>query len=89
MSQPWILVAAIVAIGVVYVLIPVFTETFFRFRGLRRLGCPVTGAAAEVHIDASHAAFTDAFAGRPRLRVGSCSLWPAQRGCGQRCLTQP
>lgn len=32
MSQPWTVLAAIVAIAVGYVLVPVFIETFRRFR---------------------------------------------------------
>lgn len=87
MSQPWTILAAIVAIAVVYVLVPVFLHTFLRFRVPKRLPCPVTGGRADVRVDASRAAFTDALAGHPRLRVGNCSLWPAQRGCGQGCLT--
>ena len=87
MSQPWTVLAAIVAIALVYVLLPVFIETFLRFRAPKRLPCSVTGEDVEVRIDASHAAFTGAFVGHPRLRVGNCSLWPARRGCGEGCLT--
>lgn len=87
MSQPWVLLAAIVALGAVYVLFPIFLLTFSRFRAPRRLPCPVTGRRAAVRIDAFRAALADALAGRPRLRVGDCSLWPERSGCEQGCLT--
>jgi len=43
MSQPWTVLAAIVAIAVGYVLVPVFIGTFRRFRAPNRFLCPVTG----------------------------------------------
>lgn len=81
------LVTAIVGLAVVYVLVPVFLQTFRRFRSPKRLPCPVTGGRAAVRIDASRAALADVLAGRPRLRVGNCSLWPERSGCGEGCLT--
>lgn len=90
MSQPWMLVAAIVALGLAYVVFPIFLLTYSRFRAARRLlspiFCPVTREQACVSLGPSHAGLTDAFAGRPRLRVERCSLWPARRGCGQKCI---
>lgn len=88
MTQPWTLLTAIVGLGLVYVLVPVFLQTFLRFRSPKRLACPVTGGRAAVRVDASRAAFTDALVGRPRLRVGDCSLWPERSGCAQGCLTR-
>ena len=87
MNAPWIVLTAIVAVAVVYVLLPVVGEAFVRFRVQRRLSCPETGANAEVGVDARRAAFTAAFA-HSLLRVKSCSLWPERRGCGQTCLSR-
>jgi len=86
MTAPWILIAALAAVGLVYVLLPVGLEVFFRFRAARRLRCPETGADAEVGVDAGRAAFT-ALLGRPHLRIERCSLWPERMGCGQACLS--
>ncbi len=85
MSAPWILLAAIVAVAVVYVLLPVAVEAFLRFRARRRLTCPETGMNAEVGVDARVAGFTAAFR-HSVLRVKSCSLWPKRAGCGRACL---
>ena len=85
MSAPWIVLAAIVALAVAYVLLPVIGAVFVRFRGARELACPETGANATVGGDAGWAAFTGAFR-HPVLRVKSCSLWPGRRGCGEGCL---
>ena len=85
MTDPWIALAAIVAVALVYVLLPIVVSTFLRFRAKQRLQCPETGTEAEVGVDARWAAFTSAF-GPPLLRAGSCSLWPERTGCGQHCL---
>ena len=86
MSQPWMLLAAIVALGLAYVLVPVFLLTYARLRAPRRLRCPVTGEKAAIRVDASRAALTDAVTGHPRLRVERCTLWPGRSGCGQECV---
>lgn len=88
MSAPWIVVAAIVALALAYVLLPVVGAVFVRFRGIRELTCPETGTDAQVGADAGWAAFTAAFR-HPVLRVKNCSLWPKRKGCAQRCLRPP
>jgi hypothetical protein len=88
MSYPWIVLIAIVAVALLYVLVPLAADTYRRFRDTRALRCPETGGKVEVGIDASRAAFTSAF-GRPFLRVKSCSLWPEKEQCKQDCLTLP
>lgn len=85
MENPWIVIAGIVAIAVVYVLLPIAADTFRRFRAPRILRCPQTAKDAEVAVDASHAALTSAF-GPPVLRVKNCSLWPEGKDCPQDCL---
>lgn len=86
--SPWIVLAAIAALAVVYVLVPVVGAVFVRFRATRALACPEAGTRAEVAADAGWAAFTAAFR-QPILRVKSCSLWPGRSGCGQGCLRTP
>ncbi|MBI3990325.1 MAG: hypothetical protein HY347_12000 [candidate division NC10 bacterium] len=88
MSTPWIVVAAVVALGVLYVLLPVVAQTFLRYRRTKVLRCPEAGKEAEVGIDAARAAYTSAF-GQPQLQVEDCSLWPERKDCGQDCLGLP
>ena len=88
MSAPGIVLAAIVAVAMLYVVLPVVGEVFLRFRAKRGLRCPETGANAEVGLDARWAAFTSAFR-HPILRVKNCSLWPERSGCEQGCLSHP
>lgn len=87
MSQPWIVLAAVIALGALYVLLPVVLGAFASYRGARRLRCPETDQTAEVGVDAVRAAWTSAF-GSPRLKVKACSLWPARSGCGRACLAR-
>lgn len=85
MSAPWMVLAAIVAVGLVYVLLPTVFEAFLRFRGKRQLSCPETGTEAEVGVDARLAALTEPFR-PPLLRVRSCSFWPERDGCARTCV---
>jgi hypothetical protein len=86
MSHPWIVLVAVLAVGLLYVLMPLVADTFRRFRSPRTLSCPETGGTAEIGIDASRAALSSAV-GRPLLRVKTCSLWPERDRCKQDCLT--
>ncbi len=88
MSALWLLLAAIVAVAVVYVLLPIVGGVFLRFRATRDLTCPETGTNAKVGVDAKWAAFTAAFR-HPILRVKTCSLWPKRSSCQQSCLDSP
>ncbi len=85
MGAPWIVIAAILAIALLYVLVPVVTDAFPRYRRRKILRCPETGRDTGVAIDASKAALTSAF-GPPVLRVKDCSLWPQREECRQECL---
>jgi hypothetical protein len=88
MSAPWIVIAAIVGVGMLYVLLPVAADTFHRFRGRRSLRCPTTGEEAEVEVDARRAAL-GSIVGRLLLRVKGCSLWPERQGCAEECVKLP
>ncbi|MBI3015125.1 MAG: hypothetical protein HYY65_08730 [Candidatus Tectomicrobia bacterium] len=85
MKAPLLVAAAIVALGVLYVLVPVVIEVFLRFRARRMLRCPQTGTDAEVQLDARKAALTSAF-GPEKTQVQDCSLWPEKEGCQQDCV---
>jgi len=85
MNTPWIAMAAVIALGMIYVLLPVIAHTFQRCRNKKVLKCPETGGYAEIDIDAPRAAFSSAF-GKPLLRVKNCTLWPKRKKCPQGCL---
>lgn len=85
MPNPFMLIASLIALSVLYVLLPEFVLTLFEYRGTRRLRCPETGTEAEVGLAAGRAALSRLF-GTPRLQIATCSLWPVWSGCGRRCL---
>jgi len=86
-ERPLILLAGLAALGLVYVVLPVTLEAYFRYRKRRSLTCPEEKKIASVQIDAKRAAWSAAMDSR-QLRVRACSLWPEKSGCGQRCLAQ-
>ena len=85
MQQPLVLIVAIVALATFYVFIPLAAHTYRRYHKWRGVRCPESKGFAEIHIDAARAARSSVF-GRPQLKVKRCSLWPARRGCAERCL---
>lgn len=87
MEHPFLVVGAIAALGLAYVVFPVVMQTFLQYRKSRSLNCPEEGKAATVNIDAKTAARTAAV-GVARLQVLNCSLWPEKCGCAQSCLMQ-
>lgn len=56
-----------------------------RYRGIKIVACPETGGCAVVEVDTLHASLTS-IAGRPDIRLESCSRWPMKSECGQECL---
>ena len=85
MSHPGTVIVAILALSIVYVMIPVMMTAIRRFRGVRRLRCPEAGRTAEVAIDRRRAALTSVL-GKPRLRVSRCTLWPERMDCAHTCM---
>ncbi len=83
--NPWSILSGIMALGVVYVLLPVVLEAFFRYRLRKQVRCPVTREEAWVLVHAPRAGLSAAF-GRASLRVRNCSLWPPRDNCGRDCL---
>lgn len=88
MSNPVLVIVAILTLAAVYVLLPRAAHVFGRYRRARVLTCPEKGSKATVSIDASRAAITSAF-GRPILRAQQCSLWPERQQCAETCLRLP
>ena len=85
-GSDWEILGIIVA-GLALVVAPVTIDAYRRFRTARSLVCPKTGLLAGVRVDPLSAAFGSALDRAPS-RVADCSLWPANRGCGQECLGQ-
>ena len=85
MKTPLILAAAIIALGGLYVLLPLVIHTFQRYRNKRVMTCPETGSPAEINIDAQRAALSSAF-DRPLLKIKNCTLWPKKKGCDEDCI---
>jgi hypothetical protein len=87
MNTAFIILLAILAVGVLYVLLPIAMDEYFRLRGPRVVTCPDTQAAVEIDLDAGFGAVT-ALSGRPRLRVKECERWQDEqsRSCAQGCL---
>ena len=87
MNTALIILLAVAAVGILYVLLPIGMDAYFRLRGPRVVTCPDTQAPVEVALDAGFGALT-ALSGRPTLRVEHCARWQdAQyRSCAQGCL---
>lgn len=82
-----LLVLALVALGLLYVVLPVTVLAYRRLLGTFPVRCPETGRAARVRPDARRAALGAAF-GEPRIRLLDCTRWPERRSCAQRCAEQ-
>jgi hypothetical protein len=80
-------IAAVIALGLVYVVAPVAIGAYRRYRGVQTVECPATGTAAEIELDAVKAAIT-ATTGEPVVAVAHCSHWPERKDCGQECLAR-
>lgn len=80
-------VAPIAAVGVLYVVVPVVTDAYRRFRGAKVITCPETRALAEIELDIGQATASAAF-GPPDLKVTHCSRWPERHYCDQACVEE-
>ena len=87
MQKPLLLLAAIAAIGLVYVVVPVMLDAFMRYRKGRSVTCPEAKRTATVQIDAKTAAKAAAW-DKTELRITQCSLWPNKSACQRDCLAQ-
>jgi hypothetical protein len=87
MDNPLTVVAAIAAVGALYVVVPVVADAYRRYRGTKTVICPENNQATEIQLDTAQAA-ASAAVGRPDLRVTGCSRWPERHHCGQECVEQ-
>jgi hypothetical protein len=88
MTDPWTVLSGLAVVALAFVVAPVAGSVYVRLRAPRWLRCPETSMPAAVAVDARHAAWTAVWS-RPLLRVRSCTLWPWQAGCAQRCCALP
>jgi hypothetical protein len=86
--NPLLVLPAIIALSVGFVMLPVGLAVYAQYRRRKFLRCPETAAGAQIRVDARRAGLTAAV-GRPLLRVTTCSLWPERQGCAQDCLDLP
>ena len=86
-TNPLLLIAGILAFGLLFVVAPIAMETYRRFRHQKVITCPETNGLAEVNLKTRLAVLGAAF-GRPRIRVKNCSLWPNKKGCDEKCVRE-
>jgi hypothetical protein len=87
MNGPLLLILVIGATGLLFVIAPVVTDIYVRYRNRKVLNCPEGHASAEVTLNTHRAALAAAF-GKRILRVKSCSLWPQKSGCAEKCTSE-
>jgi hypothetical protein len=85
MKTPLILIAATIAVGLFYIVLPFTLDVYRRFRYRKVVTCPDIHGLAEVRLNARWAALTAVF-NKPALRVKSCTLWPRKKGCAEGCV---
>ena len=81
-------VTGVLAIAAMYVLLPIFVQTYRSLREPRLVHCPETQETTVIVLDRSRAAAAALF-GRSTLRVRHCGRWaafPWHRNCRQECL---
>ena len=83
----FMMIAAIVALGAVYVLLPVAAHAYQSLLGPRMVTCPETLQRTSIELDAKRGALTSTF-GEARLSVARCARWPEHRDCDQHCLKE-
>ncbi len=87
-GNPMMLLGALLALAVLFVLAPLTLHIYGRYRERSALRCPETGRLTSVQVDASKAARTALF-GDPTLRIKDCARWPEKKECAQGCLDIP
>jgi hypothetical protein len=88
METPLLLIAALAATGLILVVIPVGIDAYRRFRYTKVIVCPGTHQMAEVAPNAWDATLKTILAKMPTPRVRRCSLWPARKGCDEKCVME-
>jgi hypothetical protein len=85
MNRVYLLIGGIVCLGSIYVIAPIVTDSYRRYRNRRTVICPETGQIAEVDLKAVQASLISAL-GKHWVRVKWCSLWPRKKGCAEECV---
>jgi hypothetical protein len=85
--NPWMVLAALVLIAVVFVVLRVGFTVSAGYRRWKIVGCPRAYRPAVILV--GRAGLAEALGLRTRRRVDDCSLWPAGSGCDRRCLDLP
>lgn len=85
MNRLFTLMAGVVTLGLYFVIAPVVTDTYRRYRKRKAVICPDEGEIAEVELKAMQAGIMSAF-GKHWIRVKWCSLWPRKKDCAQECI---
>ena len=88
METPLLVITAIVATGLVFVVIPIGLDVYRRFRHRKVIFCPGTHQMAEVMPKTWDAVVAAILAKKPIARVKWCSLWPKRRGCDEKCMKE-
>ena len=83
-----IVLASVVALGLLGHILVRSGRAFRSFRGKRIVTCPETGKPVGVDVDAVHAAATASLSGPADPRLKDCTRWPERETCGQECLAQ-
>jgi len=86
-TNPLLLIAGIVAFGLVAVVAPIVIDVYRQLRHGKLITCPETQRLAEVSLNTGLAAL-GAAVGRPVIRVKRCSLWPKREGCDENCVAE-
>lgn len=81
----WLLISAVIALEIYFVIAPIMAGTYRRYRGLKTLVCPETGQIVEVKLKAGRASLMSLFDAEV-ARVKWCSLWPRKKGCSEECV---
>ena len=87
MDRLFLLIAGLVALGLYFVIAPVVTNTYRRYRNRKTIICPDTGQIVEVDLKAVRASLMSTL-GKHSVRVKWCSLWPRKKGCAQECVKE-
>jgi nucleotide-binding universal stress UspA family protein len=85
--NPWIVLLGLLAVALVFVILPVGAIAFAAWRRPVRLPCPRAGTEAQVSVSPLRAAIASVF-GRT-AGIERCSLWHAVRVCHEECLALP
>jgi len=81
------LFGTLIAVGCVYVVVPVAVGAYRWFRGSKTVICPEISLPAEIELDAARAA-TGAVFGQRDLRVVRCSRQDERHYCNADCVAQ-